>query len=113
MVAFTADNSVKQDITQHDSFIVILVTRRMDQRQRPLPSDRPKLAQKLFMLQQFGAVAVTEFFPSLWIVTKPVTELRARRDLLHPPINGSIGLAYAARPEAIHYSNAAFDENFS
>src|SRR5215472_4634971 len=59
---------------------------------------RAKPIEFVRMLPNLRLVAAPEFLPTRGIMPEPLAQSGAGRDVLHPFINGGIGLFHSARP---------------
>ena len=50
---------------------------------------------------EFGKVLTTELLPFLGIVTEPLSQFGARRDVLEPVVQVQVGFLYSARPKPL------------
>jgi hypothetical protein len=75
--------------------------RTVDKGNRLRPGKSADAVQFLGMLPKLGPVAALELRPSRGIVTKPLSQLRAWGDVLHPVIESRFRFAHAAGPKPI------------
>src|SRR5579875_125000 len=98
----TARNaSMQQDLAQNDGLIVRLVVRGIDEGQRTLPRHIAQSAEQRALPRELVPVTAAELLPALRIVSEPLAQLVARRDVLHPLRDGCIRLLYAPGPKPI------------
>jgi hypothetical protein len=62
---------VRQHLAQHDRVVVMLVSRRIDEREPTLARHRAELAQQVLMGRQFGTVAPAELLPTGRVMAEP------------------------------------------
>jgi hypothetical protein len=80
---------------------VRLIVRREHQGDRAFARRGAKLFDKVLPVAQLRAIASAKFLLALGLVTEPVPQLGARRDVLHPHIDRGIRFFDAARPQPV------------
>src|SRR5690606_24841192 len=86
---------------QRDRIVMFGVARGVKQGDRPLARNVAKLRQRFLLLLQFLGVAAQKLRPALRPMAEPFAQLRARRELLAPFIDGGALLAQTARPQPV------------
>src|SRR5437868_53037 len=88
-----------QELPQRQRPVVLLVPRRVDQRDRAFPGLQPQQLHGLGLLLELSPVAPPELVPLLRLVAEPLAQLGTRGGGLQPQVNRRAPLAQAARPQ--------------
>ncbi len=98
MVMPVNDLPIGEEVHEHDSVIVLGVSRTIKKRGSRLSDLLSKLFHGLRIPLEFILVAPAKLIPFLGIVTEPASQLSAWRKVFQPGVNMSVVLADAARP---------------
>src|SRR5437764_13180782 len=87
---------------QRDGAVARNVVRGVDEGAPPAPGRREERLPGRAMRAQLGEVPPPELRPLLRVVAEPLPQVRARRDVLQPPIEFQTRLPDAPRPQSLH-----------
>ena len=98
---------MQKSLAQYHSLVVSFIARRVDERQLLLLRQTPQLGEQIALRAKLFLVARAKFFPTGRVVAKPLAQLAARCDLLHPLCDVCIGFLQSARPQPIDQDPSA------
>src|SRR5689334_19789084 len=87
---------------QNQSAVVLLISRRVNQRDRTILSFALEQLDQLVFVLEFVLITSAKLIPLLRIMPKPASQFSARRDILQPQIYFGFHLCQAARPQAFN-----------
>ena len=86
---------------------MLLVVGAVEERDSSVTGLRQKGLPGVFVLLQFGCLAVPELLPFGRVVSEPVTEFIAGGNVLDPPIHPQAFFLHSSRPESFHEKSFA------
>src|SRR4051794_27862430 len=98
VVLFGGGESTPEDLRENDRVVVVAVVGGVDERERAFPRPLSECRQTRTVVAQFLDVASPELLEALGIVTEPLPQIRARRQLLRPRVELDSGAGDSARP---------------
>ena len=78
----------EKDVAQDHRLVVLFVARCVDERDLSAPRERAQVLQQFRVLAKLGRISAPELSPTLGVVTEPFPQFVARREILHPQIEG-------------------------
>src|SRR5689334_9102852 len=83
---------------ERDGAVARNVVRSVDERNPPAPGGSEERLPGRAMRPQLGDVPLPKRRPLLWVVAEPLPQIRARRNILRPPIELQARLPNTSRP---------------
>src|SRR5579864_8132203 len=90
--------AAEQEFPQHHGIIMRFIAGREHERDPAVLRKHAQPTQLLAVLLNLRPITAPEFLPSVRIMAEPLSQLGAWRDVLHPLVDGGIGLFQPARP---------------
>src|SRR5690606_33144051 len=103
----TPKRSLCEIVAQDDGAVVLGISRAVEQRHRAAVRGLENRLPGVGIRVQLGAVSLPELFPALDAMAEPLTQLGARRHVLHPRVGREVFLLHAARPESLDEKSPA------
>ena len=92
----------KKKFSQRDRVVMCFVMRGIHERDGALARQCAQGIEQLRVWAQFGRIALVKRLPARGVVTEPLAQLGAGRELLGPLIHGQTLLLDAPRPQAVN-----------
>ena len=90
--------AAEEQVLQHHGVVMGLIMGREHECDPAVLRQRAKPIEFVRMLPNLRLVAAPEFLPTRGSMPEPLAQSGAGRDVLHPFIDGGIGLFHSARP---------------
>jgi len=94
--------ALHKQLLKNNSFIVLFISGSIEQRYCTLGCFLLQTSKLFSVISEFGKVPFLELRPLIWFVPEPLSQLRARGNLLQPEVYMRSLFRQASRPEPVN-----------
>src|SRR6516164_4436484 len=99
--------AAEEQVLQHHGVVMGLIMGREHECDPAVLRQRTQPIELVRMLPNLRLVAAPEFLPPRGIMSEPLAQSVAGRDVFHPFIDGGIGLFHSSRPQPVDQDSSA------